>query len=349
MDRAHDWWSDTAAKWNEEKKNWTFPSGATITFAYMETDSHRYRYQGSEYNFVGFDELTHFSERQYSYLASRLRRKQGVTIPPRMRSASNPGGRGHEWVKQYFLVEGLSMGRPFIPARLDDNPFLDQDEYRRSLNLLDPITRQQLLSGNWNARHAGAIFNRDWFVPSEVPTQVERLARCWDLAAARPTSKNDDPDWTVGILLGRGMAREIYVLDVIRFRGTPGQVAETVAATAYGDGFDCEVYIEQEPGGAGVALIEQYQKLLARFHFRGIRPTGDKAVRAAPVATAAQNGEIRVCPGDWHGVFFDELEGFPEAAHDDQVDALSLGYLQLAMGGELRTANPGVRRLFSYV
>jgi hypothetical protein len=122
MDRAEQWLKGTAARWKSTDKTWRFPSGATLTFGYLENDSDKYRYQSSEFQFVGFDEVTQFEESQYLYLFSRLRRLQGVDVPLRMRAASNPGGIGHAFVKQRFLVEGPAAGRLFIPSKLEDNP-----------------------------------------------------------------------------------------------------------------------------------------------------------------------------------------------------------------------------------
>jgi len=147
MDRAHEWLHDTAADWSATDKKWTFPSGATLAFGYLEGPRDHYRYQSAEFQFVGFDELTQFEERQYVYLFSRLRRLLGSTVPLQMRSATNPGGIGHEWVKARFLIE--PAGRGFVPATLDDNPSLDRDEYRSMLARLDPVTRRQLEHGEW--------------------------------------------------------------------------------------------------------------------------------------------------------------------------------------------------------
>ncbi len=122
MDRAHEWLQGTAAKWSEKNKTWTFPSGATLSFGYLENENDKYRYQSAEFQFIGFDELTQFTETQYLYLFSRLRRLEGSKIPLRMRAASNPGGVGHEWVKQRFIVGD----KPFVPASLDDNPYIDR-------------------------------------------------------------------------------------------------------------------------------------------------------------------------------------------------------------------------------
>ena len=157
MDRAHAWLCETPARWNDKEKTWFFPSGASLTFGYLDYPAQRYRYQSSEFQFIGFDELTQFGEAEYTYLFSRLRRKTSSNVPLRMRSASNPGGFGHDWVRRRFLVEGPANGRFFIPARLDDNPYLDREEYVESLRSLDPLTRAQLLQGDWDAHDEGIL------------------------------------------------------------------------------------------------------------------------------------------------------------------------------------------------
>ena len=96
--------------------SWRFPSGASLSFGYLDTEADKYRYQSAEYQFIGFDELTQFSESQYTYMFSRLRRLKGSSVPLRMRGASNPGGYGHEWVKQRFITRRGEGGRIFIPA-----------------------------------------------------------------------------------------------------------------------------------------------------------------------------------------------------------------------------------------
>ena len=163
MDRAADWLQPTAATWNETEKTWSFPSGATMTFGYLETDKHKFRYQGAELQFCAFDELTQFREPQFRYLFSRLRRLAGSAVPIRMRAASNPGGEGHQWVYERFIVGGRQKGRMFVPAGLDDNPYVDRVEYIRSLSELDEVTQDQLLRGLWVVDPAGKPFRAEWW------------------------------------------------------------------------------------------------------------------------------------------------------------------------------------------
>jgi hypothetical protein len=155
MSRAKEWMRPTDAKWNENLKEIRFPSGAVIEFSYLKRDDDVYQYQSAEYQFIGFDELTQFTEFQYLYMKSRLRRLEGARVPLRMRSASNPGGKGHQWVRRYFIEPATRGNRVFIPASLDDNKHLDREAYRRQLEGLDPYTRAQLLHGDWSARPPG--------------------------------------------------------------------------------------------------------------------------------------------------------------------------------------------------
>jgi len=165
IDRSHEWLAGRA-KWNEQKHRWTFPSGALLEFGHLQYEKDRFNYQGSAFDFIGFDELTHFTETEYRYLFSRLRRHPDSRIPPRVRGASNPGGVGHRWVKRRFIerlpdpedpedTPEKCAARIFIPAKLRDNPGIDYQAYVEALNQLDPQERAQLLDGDWDARPPG--------------------------------------------------------------------------------------------------------------------------------------------------------------------------------------------------
>lgn len=178
MSRAHEWLAGTDARWNGSTKTYTFPSGATLTFGYLQNGGDHLRYQGAEFTFVGFDELTQFPRYQYTYLFSRLRRLKGVDVPIRMRSASNPGGPGHEWVRKRFILNGRRKGRVFIPARMGENPYLDQQEYNESLSKLDPVTCKQLRDGDWHVAKSGLVYpdmaSLCTVEPSDVPRDLEK-------------------------------------------------------------------------------------------------------------------------------------------------------------------------------
>ena len=334
MDRAKEWLMPTDAHWRESSKTWTFPSGATLSFGYLEHTGDEYRYQSTEFQFIGFDELTQFEEKQYRYMFSRLRRLADSSAPLRMRTASNPGGIGHEWVRSRFIDEDpLKSRRVFISARLPDNPYLDQEAYIDSLNQLDPVTRRQLLQGDWTARQPGNLFQREWFdVVEDVPVFINRSVRYWDLAAT-PKRPGSDPDFTAGVRIDYATDGLYYVVDVQRMRGTPADVEKRIAQTAAIDGLSTQVVIEQEPGASGINTIYNYvTRILPEYTVRGQRATGSKLERAGPVSSQSEVGNVRLLRGPWISEFLDELEAFPYGGHDDQVDALSGSMMRLRNG-----------------
>jgi predicted phage terminase large subunit-like protein len=335
MSRADQWLRGTDAHWSEEKKTWTFPSGATLTFGYLQHEVDMYQYQGAAGQYIAFDELTQFPERPYRYLFSRMRRLKGFPVPIRMRSATNPGGLGHVWVKQRFLVEGKAHGRIFIPARMEDNPYLDQAAYDESLQELDPVTRAQIREGNWDVVEGGNKFKREWFKIVDVkPADIIKQVRYWDVAATEP-KPGKDPDYTVGTLMGRRANGTYIILHQVRLRGTPAAVDAAIYQTARVDGKEVEIWEEQEPGASGVKVIDDRRKLLAGYTYRGDKVTGSKEIRANPVSSQAEAGNIELLQGPWIGAWLDEISVFPNGEHDDQVDSMSgaFGKLTEATGG----------------
>ena len=176
MDRAKSWWcgrESEGIRWNAVEKTFIFPSGATITFGYLENSNDHFRYQSSEFQYIGIDELTQFQEYQYQYMRSRLRRPKTLHVPLRLRAGSNPGGIGHDWVFNWF-VNPLTAQATFISARMEDNPYLDQEAYRETLSKLDPITRAQLERGEWIRDSAGQMYMYDpsrntWLADEHTP------------------------------------------------------------------------------------------------------------------------------------------------------------------------------------
>lgn len=334
MDRANQWLQGSDARWIDKNKTWLFPSGATLTFGYLENENDKYRYQSSEFQFIGFDELTQFTESQYLYLFSRRRRLKESKIPIRMRAASNPGGVGHEWVKNRFNVLGKG-GKKFVSALLDDNPYIDQEEYEKSLNELDHITRAQLRYGNWEVNPDSSLFQREWFEIVDDYPRDSQAVRCWDLAATEP-KRCKDPDYTAGCLMV--MKNGIYyIVDMKRIRQSPLRVEQLIRQTAELDGRAVPIFMEQEPGSSGVNTIDRYaREVLAGFTFIGVRSTGSKVLRASPLSSAAEHGNVKLVRGQWNQYFLDEIEAFPNGAHDDQVDAASFALAELAGGNKLR-------------
>ena len=337
MDRFKSWMSNyDDVHWNNNSFVATFPSGARISFGYLNNQSDYLRYKGSEFQFIGMDEVTEIRESDYRYMFSRLRRPNSgplSEVPLRMRCASNPAPN---WVRQRFIVEGMSEGRIFVPSKLTDNPGIDAGSYRQALQALDPIERRRLEEGDWWSTTLGSLFERESVIiidQSEVPTisNTAKVVRFWDLAATEPNHSNPDPDYTVGTLMmfDQGIA---YVMDVKRVRVKGEKVEQLISQTAYEDGLDTPILMEMEPGSSGKALVDQYARyVLPGYNFAGIRATGDKVTRARPFAAAVANGNVRVVRGPWLTQWLDELSSFPEACdHDDQVDSAVGAFTHLA-------------------
>lgn len=351
-----------AARYNDSKHVWRFPSGAVIYFGHLEHDRSVYDHQSAEYQHVSFDELTSFTLWQYTYMLSRIRSSD--SYPVRVRAATNPGGEGHEWVMKRFgpwlggpewtgpraapqevlrylpgddgetwVPKGTpgALSRVFIPARLRDNPKVDVG-YEARLMALDPVTRAQLKDGNWLIKPArGLYFKRAWFkmVPASPSSGVRRI-RYWDRAGTEPKPKTD-PDWTVGVRLAMTMGErpEFFVEHVERMRGSPRDVEATIVNTAIADGHDVEVGIEQDPGQAGKFEASYYVQRLQGFNVRAYPVGADKVTRAGPISSQVEAENVKLVVGPWLDAFLAVLEAFPEGTHDDDVDALSGAYAAL--------------------
>lgn len=268
---------------------------------------------------------------------------------------TNPGGKGHEWVKKRFnlpsgrvIEEGAS--RAFVRSLIDDNPYLDIEMYERSLEELSPITRAQLRSGDWTAANSGGKFRREWFTTidkADIPDRQywQRVVRHWDLATQEKTEHVPDPDWTAGCSMlrvgalppsirdwmmetGQVAPPPPYwiVLHVARFRKNAGDVEEAVAGLSANDGHHRPVSIEQERGASGAGIVAAYRRHVLP-HTRTVIPVwakGTKEERAAVAAGYAKEGRVFLVEGEWNEPFLDELSifGIPDV-HDDQVDAFS--------------------------
>lgn len=258
MDRAQQWLAPTPAKWNADTKTWHFPSGASLTFGYLENVNDKYRYQGAEFQFIGFDEATQFPESDYTYLISRLRRLEGSTIPLRMRAASNPGGRGHAWVKRRFVDPASRGERIFLPAKLHENPSLDQDAYRRSLQELDDTTREQLLNGDWDVRE---LNGREFFDTDHAAVMAlvvsDPIARGWLRGVPRTNGKIEftpNVRGPVAIWEPRRPSRSYLVA-----ADTAGGISEEhQAAREHEEGDLCAAYVIDRQSGAVVAEFHQH-------------------------------------------------------------------------------------------
>lgn len=145
--------------YNASSHTGRFRNGSILDFGHLGNEGDVYQYQSAEYDVVRFDELTHFSEFQYTYLISRVRGAN--RFPKQIKSSTNPGGVGHAWVKARFIdpappntpfVGEDGSTRIFLPSKIDDNKFLLEKDpgYKERLLVLGEDEQKALLHGEWD-------------------------------------------------------------------------------------------------------------------------------------------------------------------------------------------------------
>jgi predicted phage terminase large subunit-like protein len=159
----------------------------------------------------------------------------------------------------------------------------------------------------------------------DVAPAEGRAAGGWDRAAAAAVG-TADPDWTVGLKLARLVDGTFVVLDVVRLRGGPDEVEAAMLNTAGVDGREVLIGLPQDPGQAGKGQVLYLARRLAGFRVEASPETGDKATRAAPVASQVNLGNVRLVCAAWNRALLDDLAAFPSGRHDDQVDALARAF-----------------------
>jgi predicted phage terminase large subunit-like protein len=347
---------------NNTELFWKFPSGAALSFSHLEHESDIYSWQGSQIPLIMFDELTHFSKKQFFYMLSRNRSTSGIR--PYIRATTNPDKKS--WVRNFidwwigpdgFPIQERSgvirwfniiddkvvwaddpSGLPnpdfgksftFIPAKITDNKILMEKDpgYLANLNALSRVERAKLLDGNWDAEEKpGELFQKQWFKFVTVPpAKITRVVRYWDRAA----SESETADYTVGTKLGMLDNNQFIILDMVRFRGSPLRVEEMIKNMAIQDGVKCIVGIEEDPGQAGKVESSYLSRQLIGFNVRIQRATKDKITRALPFSAQCEAGNVLMVESKWNDDMISELESFPEGNNDDIVDTLSGGFAML--------------------
>lgn len=358
IDLSKEWLMGTKAEWNQTGHRWTFPNGSTLTFGHMEHENSKYDYQGAAYQYVAYDELTQFTMSQYRYLFSRTRRRSTDVVPVRMRSASNPGGVGHQWVKDRFIdAKKRHPSARFIPATLDDNRGIDRDDYRRSLDELDPLTRDQLLRGDWDAIEGGR-FQREWLryyirrgdyavLPGESGEYIVKPKECPRFITVDPAaSDKQSADWTVISVWALTPRGDLLWLDCVRVQLDVPDIVPRIQ----------QVYTRYAPKWVGieqVAANNAVYKLAKRTTMvvKPLSPGGrDKLVRASAAIVWASTGRLWL-PADHPGFPLDAVEnelltftGVDGAdSHDDIVDTLSYAVESVgSLSAAAAATKPGV-------
>ena len=318
----------------EASLTWVFPKGGKLKFSHLEYNKNVLDWQGAQIPIIYFDELTHFTEKQFWYMLSRNRSVSG--IKPYIRATTNPSA--NSWVKKlvqwYINDEGLPIPErsgvkrffirddnklvwstskkeleenyfgsipksfTFIPAKLDDNKILTKMDpsYLANLKALSKVERLQLLDGNWNIEEsAGLYFKKEYFEEVNAAPKLITTVRCWDRAASEfKEGDKGDPDFTVGLKLGVDENNQFYILDIIRERYSALKVEKLILNTAKQDGPNCIVKGFQDPGGAGKNEIENFIRMLSGFQIEVEKINTDKVTSAKPSSAQAEAGNIKV-------------------------------------------------------
>ena len=228
----------------------------------------------------------------------------------------------------------------FICSTLQDNAILMKNDptYLANLKALPLVEQERLLGGNWNIRPAAGMYyprNKVTLI-DEIPTDVVRWVRAWDLAGTEDKKNNnpeDGPAYTAGVLIGKRKNGKIVIADVINQRLNASDVRNLVLNTAKADRAAYKsryrIRMNQDPGQAGKDQADQYIKLLSGFSVNIERESGSKEVRAEPLSAQWINGNVEVLNAPWTSGYLAQLDGFPDRKFKDQADASATGFLEL--------------------
>lgn len=224
----------------------------------------------------------------------------------------------------------------FILSTVQDNQVLLTSDpgYMSNLKALSVVERERLLNGNWKIKAAkGLFFQRSQIrdLLDEVPEDVTRWVRAWDLAATSEDEKGN-PAYTASMLIGKRRSGGYVVANVTNQRLKAADVRKGVKNTATMDKAKYKrvtIRMNQDPGQAGKEQKESYIKFLAGFHVVFERESGTKESRAEPFATQWQNGNVDLVKGEWNEMYLGQLESFPESLFKDMVDCSSTGFNEL--------------------
>lgn len=169
--RQHEWYAPMGAVYNETKKRWKFSSGAFIQNGHAEREQDVRKYDSAEYNYIDWDECTHFTGFQYLYLSLSRCRSSSPDLPAFVRAFTNPGNVGHSFFKQRFVDPNPYGGkiirdkvtkqlRTYVPFLGRDNPHLLRNDpgYLLRLEGLPEVEKKAKLFGDWNS-YEGQVFS----------------------------------------------------------------------------------------------------------------------------------------------------------------------------------------------
>jgi phage terminase large subunit len=330
-------------------------NGSTTRFGYCASEHDVYQYQGAEYLFIGIDELTLFTLRQWQFLTSRNRCPVPGTFPC-MAGATNPGNIGHAWVKALWIDKQPAPGmeRPeeynaqnydFIPARFFDNPIYAADKnYQKTLLALPTNLKRAFFDGDWEV-FAGQYFDRfDLGRNTERAEEIEwqpwwprwisidwgfehPAATYWHAQAPGSLAAGGEREGNFGVDgdgRAQGTSCVVTYREYVTHRTSPRDLAREIIARSVGS--------EQRSAAGGFAAPPGSLPLLEN----GREKIG--AIYLSPDAFARRTDDASIA--EQMGDVFAEA-GFPRPtpADDDRIGGWMLMYQMLDAGEWLLTDN----------
>jgi predicted phage terminase large subunit-like protein len=190
----------------------------------------------------------------------------------------------------------------------------------------------------------GALFKVLMLQTLDAAPICSAMVRSWDLAGTE-AKRGSNPDYTVGLKMGRTPVGQYVIPDIVRLRGGPDEVLAAIVNTAKADGKMVTVRLPEDPGQAGKQQVLHLTRALAGYRVVSDRESGNKEVRAGPVASQVNIGNVAVVRAPWNATFREELADFAAGTYDDQVDALSGAFGVIGLGDmPMRISETATRR-----
>lgn len=221
-------------------------------------------------------------------------------------------------------VDPREEGDLMCPPRFPEDAVLKQEE------TMGPYATAGQYQQRPTSREGGQ-FSLEWvhLVEDEVVPKMLYGVRGWDKAGTEGSG-----DYTAGVLVGFGEDGRFYIMDVVHGQWSAARRNPIIKKVAEQDellfGTEYSIWLEQEGGSGGKESGEFSVQDLAGFTVETESPTGSKQARADPLASQMCAGHVSIVKREWTRAFVAELTTFPRAAHDDQVDAVSLAFRKLA-------------------
>lgn len=335
IDKCLEHYPNETYKYNSSDKVMVLMNGSKIKFGYLETEADMYRYQGAEYSAIYFDELTHFTEKAYMFLQSRLRNTKGY--PNIIRASSNPIPF-QQWVKDRFITGD----KLYIKSTLADNPYLDTEEYTKRLMGLPDLEREALLFGNWDLSF-GSVFKREKFkiisqdnynaiTNFEADFSDPFLEESYNPSslisymtvdvAVTNTKTSDSSAITIGTVDGNN---DKYVLAVYKLNVLSDELLNSILRLA--KSYDVQ-YIGIEDSAVSKTFIENLETAVNHrglpYVINRLKPQGrNKEARIQQYILSAQNANKLYFVESISEDLITEAINFPEGSHDDLLDSLA--------------------------